>query len=113
MVTLLQTFADQCTSVNNLNKLIPFYLKTGKKLCNLSINENDISSIIRNLDPKKSHEWDNLLVRMIKLGGDSLIYPLKCIFKGALQEGKYPDCWKKANVVPVHEKESKSLIKKL
>ena len=31
------------------------YLKTDKKLCNLSINENDISTIIRSLDPNKSH----------------------------------------------------------
>ena len=67
--------------------------------------------IIRNLDPNKSHGWDNLLVRMIKLYGDSLTYPLKCIFEGALQEGRYPDSWKKANVVPAHKKESKSLIK--
>ena len=93
-----------------MNKLAPFYLKSDKKLCNLSINENDISTIIRNLDPNKSHGWDNLLVRMIKLCGDSLIYPFKCIFEGALQEDKYPDSWKKANVVPVHKKESKSQI---
>ena len=70
-------FADQCTPLNNLNKLPPFYLKTEKKLCNLSINENDISTIIRNLDPNKSHGWDNLLVKMIKLCDDSLIFPLK------------------------------------
>ena len=48
---------------------------------------------------------------MIKLCGDSLIFQLKCIFEGALQEGKYPDYWKKANVVPVHKRESKILIK--
>ena len=74
----------------------PLYLRTDKKLRNLSINENDISTIISNLDPNKSHGWDNLLVRKIKLCDDSLIYPLKCIFEGALQEGKYPDCWKKS-----------------
>ena len=33
------------------------------------------------------------------------------IFEGALQECKYPDCWKKANVVPVHKEKSKSLMK--
>ena len=93
-----------------LHKLPPLYLKTDKKLCNLSINENDISTRIRNLDPNKSPGWDNLSVRMIKLFGDSLIYPVKCIFERALQEGKYPDCWKKANVVPVYKRESKSLI---
>ena len=48
---------------------------------------------------------------MIKLCGDSLIYPLKCFFEGVLQEGIYHDCWKKANVVLVHKKESKGLIK--
>ena len=62
---------------------------------------------MRNLDPHKFPGWDNLSARMIKLYGDSLIYPLKCIFEGALQEGKYPDCWKKANVVPVHKKKVK------
>ena len=27
-------FADQCTPLNNLNKLPPLHLKTDKKLCN-------------------------------------------------------------------------------
>ena len=66
-------FVDQCTPINNLNKLPPLYLKTDKKLYYLSINENDISTTITNLDPNKSRGWDNLLVRMIKLCGDSLI----------------------------------------
>ena len=49
-------FADQCTPFDNLNKLNLFILKQR----NVSINENDISTIIRNLDPNKSHGWDNL-----------------------------------------------------
>ena len=49
-------FADQCTAFDNLNKLNLFILKQR----NVSINENDISTIIRNLDPNKSHGWDNL-----------------------------------------------------
>ena len=49
------------------------------------------NAITSNLDPNKSHGSDNLSIRMIKLRGDLLIYPLKCIFEGALQEGKYPD----------------------
>ena len=75
-------FADQFTPLN-LNKLPPLYLQTDKKLCNLRINENDISTITRNLDPRKSHRWDNLSVKMIKLRGDSLIYLLKWIFEGS------------------------------
>ena len=48
-------FADQCIPLNDLNKLPPLYLKTDKKLCNLSINENGISTIISNLDVNKSY----------------------------------------------------------
>ena len=62
--------------------LPPLYFKTDSKLCNLGINENDVSTIIRNLNPNKSHGWDNLLVRMIKFCDDSLIYSLN-LGKGA------------------------------
>ena len=58
-------FADQCTCLNNLNQLPPLYLKTDKRLCNLSIKENDISTIISNFDSNKSQGWGISLVRMI------------------------------------------------
>ena len=41
----------------------------------------------------------------------TLVYPLKLIFKVFIQEDVFPDCWKKANIVPIHEKESKNLLK--
>ena len=41
----------------------------------------------------------------------SLVYPLKLIFRASIQEGAFPDCWKKTNVVPIHQKESKNLLK--
>ena len=40
-----------------------------------------------------------------------VLVPLALIFKNALHSGKYPDQWKKANVVPVHKKVSKNLLK--
>ena len=84
-----------------------FLPKTGKSLSSLEISETDIFAIIKNLDPNKSHGWDNLSIRMIKLCGKSIIYPLKLIFEASLQEGTFPSCWKKANV-PVHKKEEKT-----
>ena len=41
----------------------------------------------------------------------TLVYPLTLIFKASIQEGVFPDCQKKANVVPIHKKESKNLLK--
>ena len=48
---------------------------------------------------------------MIKICGQSLILPLKTILEHSLRKGKFPEIWKKANVVPVHEKEDKMLVK--
>ena len=41
---------------------------------------------------------------MIKVCSESLIFPLKIIFEQSLKEGRFPEIWKKANVVPVHKK---------
>ena len=42
---------------------------------------------------------------------ESITPPLKIIFDTALKSGIYPDKWKRANVVPVHKKESKNILK--
>ena len=47
---------------------------------------------------------------MIKTCGDAVTFPLKLIFKSMINEGVFPDDWKKSNVVPIHKKESKNII---
>ena len=46
---------------------------------------------------------------MIKICSKSLVVPLKVIFKLSLKNGRFPEICK--NVVPVHKKEDKSLLK--
>ena len=48
---------------------------------------------------------------MIKICGESITAPLKIIFEQLLKEKKFPEVWKKANIVPVQKKEDKNLIK--
>ena len=47
---------------------------------------------------------------MLKIFGDPILKPLELIFTSCLENGKFPIKWKKANVVPVHNKNSKQLI---
>ena len=42
-------------------------------------------------------------------GDESLITPLRLIFKNCLRRGIFPETWKRANVVPVHKKNEKNL----
>ena len=48
---------------------------------------------------------------MIKICDETIALPLKIIFDTALQSGSYPDKWKRTNVVPVHKKERKNILK--
>ena len=48
---------------------------------------------------------------MMQLRAKSIALPLKLLFKTTLEEGTFPEDWKKSNVVPIHKKQFKNLIK--
>ena len=104
-------FAEQCTLVQNTSTLPVFNFKTNNRLKSFDINENDLHLIIKNLNANKAHGWDDISIRMIQLCGKSIALPLKLFFKTILEEGTFPEHWKNSNVVPIHNKESKNLIK--
>ena len=73
-------------------------------LSTISFTKDDIAKIIKNLNPNKAHGFDVIIIRMIKIGGDSILKPTELVFKSCIDSGKFPIEWKKANVVPVHKK---------
>ena len=48
---------------------------------------------------------------MIKICDASIAEPLCLIFEKCLETGIYPSVWKKANIVPIHKKESRQIKK--
>ena len=73
----------------------PFIIRTNKQLSSLKINEDDIISIITSLNSNKSHGWDKLFNKMIKMCDKNLVYPLKLIFKASIPEEVFPIVGKK------------------
>ena len=104
-------FISICTPIDNTSCLPTFSYRTGSRIKSFQITENDILAIRKTLDPNKSHGFDNISIKMIKTCRRSLILPLKIIFKHSLKKGTFPKIWKKANVVPVHKKDDKILVK--
>ena len=49
---------------------------------------------------------------MLKICGPSICKPLDISFKSCLESGIFPLQWKKANVVPVHEKKWQTISSK-
>ena len=88
-----------------------FSCRTNARITSFDITNEDISLIIKNLDPAKAHGCDNTSIKMIKTCSESLTVPLKKIFEQSLKEGRFPAIWKTANVVPVHKKEDKNLLR--
>ena len=48
---------------------------------------------------------------MLNLSDKAIFKPLHVIFTSCLETGVFPIHWKKSYVVPIHEKESKELVK--
>ena len=48
---------------------------------------------------------------MIKICGEAICRPLNIIFNECLTHGSFPDIWKKGNIIPVHKKYEKNLVK--
>ena len=105
------SFASIYRPIDNTSCLPSFSYRTVSKIKSFHVTENDILAIIKPLDPYEAHGYDNISIKMIKICSQSLILPLKIIFEHSLKKGKFLEKLKKANVVPVHKKEDKMLVK--
>ena len=105
-------FSKQCSLINSDSSLpCEIIKKTINSLYSVRFSTEDISQIINNLDSNKAHGHDEISIRMLKICGSSVCRPLQIIYKSCLDRGKFPQEWKKANVVPVHKKNDKQLVK--
>ena len=80
-------------------------------LSSFTIDVDLLLNLIRSLDINKSHGFDQISVRMLKICDSSIIKPLSIIFNNALNCGVFPASWKKANIIPIHKKGDKMDIK--
>ena len=105
-------FAEQCTPLKNDSKLPSnqIYL-TQSKLVSLDFNEDEFLKIIRSLYVHKAHGYDDISIRMIKICDKSLLKPLIILFKTSTKSSHYPDIRKRSNIIPVHKKNDKQLVK--
>ena len=105
-------FAEQCSLMNDSSTLpLTFLKRTDKLVSSISFSSNDISRIIRDLDPTKAHGHDMISIGMFKICGESISKLLEIIFEPCIEKGQFPNGWKKANVVLVHKKGDKQVLR--
>lgn len=72
-------------------------------------DEEEIKSLIMQLDPDSSPGLDNINNRMLKATCNVIAKPLEAIFNLSIRTGVFPQAWKSAAVVPIHKCGSKDL----
>ena len=104
-------FSKQCKPIINSSVLPNFIFLADQRIDQLTIGNDDIIALIRNINPNKATGTDGISGQMLLLCDDSVILPLKIIFRNILSTSIYPDIWKLANVTPIFKKSDKQLIK--
>ena len=87
-----------------------FTYTTEQQIQSITFSESDVIKIIRTLDVNKAHGHDNISVRMIKLCINSVDHSLTLIFQNSMSAGTFPTQWKRADIVPIHEKNDKQIV---
>ena len=103
-------FAKQCSLIETGSELTEDYLLTQHSLESVNLDPAKLLSTIRAFDVSKTHVWDNVSVRLVKICDESLLRPRFDIFQVSLETGNYPSNWKRDNIIPVHKKVNKDLI---
>ena len=99
-------FAQLCQPIAN-NSILPtnqiFY--TQNRLRDFDIDSGKISKLINGLNPHKAHGHNGISLRMVKLCNlTKITKPLSIVNKSCLQQGVFPDEWKKGNIIPLCKK---------
>lgn len=71
-------------------------------------DEQEINSIIKQLQIDSAPGLDGIQNRLIKIIIDYISIPLTHICNVSMSSGKFPDCWKEAAVSPIHKAGPKS-----
>ena len=77
---------------------------------NVPISDQEISSLVRQLNPNKAMGSDGISGQMLILCGETVTFPLKLLFQNILDISIYPNSWKLANVTPIFKKGDKKIV---
>ena len=83
-------------------------LETDSTVTSVLVTAGQVEKLLRAVDVGKATGPDDVSPRILKHCAKELSGPLTTVFKSCLRERQWPSIWKKARVVPVHKKGSRS-----
>ena len=77
-------FPNQCTPIINNSVLPALSFLTNKRIDNVTVENKEIISLVRNINPTKGMGSDGISGQMLLLCDDSVSLPLQIIFRNIL-----------------------------
>ena len=77
-------------------------------LCHFSVTEDAVRAILCGIGRHKACGPDNVSARIVSECADELTVPITKLCRLSLAQGVFPSVWKRANIVAIHKKGSKT-----
>ena len=94
------------SNLNDQGQNLPSLEHVPVNLTELVISETDVLDQLKALDPTKSTGPDGISPKLLKVAADIIAPSLTTLFNLSLNQGRFPQFWKNANVLPLHKKGS-------
>ena len=109
---MFNQFFISASSLDETGALVPDHvlINEEKALTEIDITLQDVIDQIKCLDSSKSYGPDGVSPVFLKEGIDILSPVLLKLFRHSLQKGIVPLSFKKANVIPIHKKDLKTIV---
>jgi len=101
---LFSQFFNTVYTVEDMAYIPDVVDRGSQKLCTIQITEFEVKQLLKNLRVDKSSGPDIIHPRVLKECAEELAGPLTMLFQTALSEGKLPQQWKEADVIPIFKK---------
>ncbi|MCU7801386.1 MAG: reverse transcriptase family protein, partial [gamma proteobacterium symbiont of Lucinoma myriamae] len=105
---ILNNFFASVFTQEDATDVPEFDSRTDHLLENIEILELTVEKYIKLLKPSKSQGPDSCHPKFLIETVNQIKEPLTHLFKKSLEEGKIPDQWRLANVIPIHKKGPKN-----
>jgi hypothetical protein len=100
-------FVSQSCPINDDHDVMPLLSVSMDTLSTIVIEELEVFNILNNLDVYKACGFDNISNKILKLSAATIFKPITRLINTSLSLGKYPTCWKMANVIPLFKKNTR------
>ena len=85
-------------------------IRPDQTLTNVHVTESEVFDQLQCLDTNKACGHDGISAKMLKEAGNAIAPSLCRLINMSLAQCKFPAEWKKANIIPIHKKDDKSIV---